>query len=518
MRRLSALVAFGQGRVLALGDPWAYNEYINTRDNHALVEALFRFLFGAEAAAPPDPAKPIPFDGSGVRPGPIHVETGSDSVTVSWPDERSRTWTATFSLLPGQPLITAIAVDGKPVLEHATPIYRCHTGKRRGGWDEFFDLPPSHPEGTREFWATFQPVSASAQTVGNRLQIQFEGLKAGILQGAIRYTFYPGMRLLHQEAVVVTHEPDTAILYDAGLRLAKATWRNHLLRYEGPVADGAFLPARNGTPSKCDTALWRAHSAAVALSFFLLPTSISSRATTPRIWPTCGTRCFGDSFSLGIRQPTDDNTSFYPWFSAPPGSEQHLGVFFLLSDAPPAESLAEVLRFTHSDRFPTVDGFKTVTLHWHFGYTVEAMQKGFDWVPPFKPVLKDMGVNVAVLADFHGDGHPRDLTAIRLQELDNFFRGCRAQSDDRFPDASRRGGGCPPRRPLDWDFPQARLLVYGTARGDALHAPPTRSTERCITWAMNTIMFNLIQQRECFRLHHPPTDQGLQGLSGWLPG
>ena len=31
------------------------------------------------------------------------------------------------------------------------------------------------------------------------------------------------MRLLRQEAVVVTHEPDTAILYDTGLHIAKAS-------------------------------------------------------------------------------------------------------------------------------------------------------------------------------------------------------------------------------------------------------------------------------------------------------
>ena len=187
---IMALTPFGQGRVLALGDPWAYNEYIDRRDNRALVEALFRFLFGAQAAAPQYPSKPIPFDGSGVRPGPIHLETQSDSVTVSWADEQSRTWTATFSLLRGQPLITAIAVNGKPVLEHANPIYRGHSGKRRGGWDEFFDLPPSHPDGTREFLGAFQPVSASAQTVGDRLQIQFDGLKRASFRApsAIRST------------------------------------------------------------------------------------------------------------------------------------------------------------------------------------------------------------------------------------------------------------------------------------------------------------------------------------------
>ncbi len=506
---ISELVAFGQGRVLALGDPWAYNEYINTRDNHALVEALFRYLFGAEAAAPPDPKKPIPFDGSGVRPGPIHLEAGSGSVAVSWPDERSRTWTATFSLLPGQPLIAAIAVDGKAVLEHATPVYRCHTGKRHGGWDEFFDLPPSHPEGTREFWAAFMPVSASAQTVGNRLQIQFEGLKAGILQGAVRYTFYPGMRLLHQEAVVVTHEPDTAILYDAGLRLTNAPGEIAYYDTKGQLQRTLSTgPQWNPTQVRY-RALAGTLSGGSVVVFPAPHQYFFPRDRTTNLAYVWHTK-FGNAFGLGIRQPTDDNTSFYPWFSAPPGSEQHLGVFFLLSDAAPADSLAEVLKFTNSDRFPTVDGYKTVTLHWHFGYTVEAMQKGFDWVPPFKPVLKDMGVNVAVLADFHGDGHPRDLNAVRLQELDNFFRGCRAQSDADFlmfpgEEADVHLGGhwigiFP--KPVYWFMgrPEGTPFITTDAQyGKVYHVGDEHD------------MFNLIRQEDAFVYTTHPRTKGSKG-------
>jgi hypothetical protein len=34
--------------------------------------------------------------------------------------------------------------------------------------------------------------------------------------------------------------------------------------------------------------------------------------------------------------------------------------------------------------------------------------------------------------DFHGDGHPRDLTELRLKELEEYFRACRAQSDPQF--------------------------------------------------------------------------------------
>ena len=32
----------GKGLVIALGDPWVYNEYLYTKDNRQIVEELFR--------------------------------------------------------------------------------------------------------------------------------------------------------------------------------------------------------------------------------------------------------------------------------------------------------------------------------------------------------------------------------------------------------------------------------------------------------------------------------------------
>lgn len=43
-RPLMALVKHGKGSVLALGDPWLYNEYIGTADNGRIGEKLFRRL------------------------------------------------------------------------------------------------------------------------------------------------------------------------------------------------------------------------------------------------------------------------------------------------------------------------------------------------------------------------------------------------------------------------------------------------------------------------------------------
>ncbi len=43
-----------------------------------------------------------------------------------------------------------------------------------------------------------------------------------------------------------------------------------------------------------------------------------------------------------------------------------------------------------------------------------------------------MGINAAITCDFHGDGHPRDLTDLRLQELDAYYRVSRRISDSKF--------------------------------------------------------------------------------------
>ena len=38
----------------------------------------------------------------------------------------------------------------------------------------------------------------------------------------------------------------------------------------------------------------------------------------------------------------------------------------------------------------------------------------------------------SMIMDFHGDGHPRDLTDLRLDELDAYFTALRTQSDEDF--------------------------------------------------------------------------------------
>src|SRR6185503_15163814 len=116
------------------------------------------------AAAPL--AAAIPADLSGVKPGPVRVTSTAEALSVEWTDGESKPWRADFSLDPARPLITAIAAGGRTVIERARPVYEVSTGKRRGGWDQFFDFPPSHPDGTRSFTGVFRAASAKAVTVG----------------------------------------------------------------------------------------------------------------------------------------------------------------------------------------------------------------------------------------------------------------------------------------------------------------------------------------------------------------
>src|SRR5258708_1073904 len=136
--------------------------------------------------------------------------------------------------------------------------------------------------------------------------------------------------------------------------------------------------------------------------------------------------------SLGIGQLTHDHSPYYPWMNAPPETEQQMRMFLLVSDKDARPTLDGVLRYTHGDHFPKLPGYITFSPHWHLAYTLQAREHGFDWQPPFKPAMKAIGLESAMIMDFHGDGHARDRGQIRLQELDDYFRACRAQSDKDF--------------------------------------------------------------------------------------
>src|SRR5208337_221240 len=136
---------------------------------------------------------------------------------------------------------------------------------------------------------------------------------------------------------------------------------------------------------------------------------------------------------FGICQTERGGGWFVPWFNAPPGTSQRLGVFYLLWCGPAKEALEEVLKFTNRDRFPHLDGYQTFTSHYHMAIAIASMEAKARGQAPSTPdfvrVFKDMGVNMVHLAEFHGDGHPQDPGPLRLPELQAIFDECRRLSD-----------------------------------------------------------------------------------------
>jgi hypothetical protein len=401
---------------------------------------LISLLFPISILSPAALNAAVPVDLSGIRAGPITVTESATALSVRWPSGNGRSWTAEFSLDPKLPLITAISVEGKPVVVRARPWFHVETGKRRGGWDEFFDFPPSHPEGTRSFEGNFELRAAQARTIGERVEVTFDGLKLGIFQGSIRYEFFPGSRLIEQAAVVSTKEPDTAFIYSTGLRMAVDADRrpggNMETRVNFYDTAGAFQSVlSDGPDQRPERVRFRAiaaHGASGSVAVFPAP----HRFFFPRDFTTNQGYVWHNTWrgvvSLGIRQLPNDDWIYYPWFNAPPGTEQRLSMFLLVSESFPRAALDDVLRYTNRDVFPAVAGFQAVTSHWHFAYTVQAMEKGFAWTPPFKTVLQSLGINVAMIMDFHGDGHPKDLGATRLNEIAAFYKTSAIQSQNHF--------------------------------------------------------------------------------------
>ncbi len=388
------------------------------------------------------PGVSVPLDLSSVRPGPITVMRSENAVTVAWPDEAGHVWRATFSLDPAQPLVTTVGADGEPVIQNARPFYQGETGTRRGGWYAFFDDPTSHPDGTRHVQGTFRLRAATARTVGDRVELVFDGFRMGSFEGSIAYTFYPGSRLIRQAAIATTYEPDVAYYYDAGLDMTAAadrqpgnTMRTGVAYYD---TEGALRHIElNGLQAERDPVKARYRTLALktaggsvavfpAPHQYFFPRDFTSNLGY--VWH----RAWRGRVALGIRQLRDENWQYYPWMNAPPGRPQDMSVFFLLSAGSPETALEHVLRYTNSDRFRMLDGYKTLSTHWHLAYTVQALANGFKWTPPFKPVLKAMGVDASMIMDFHGDGHPNDLTDLRLEELHAYFGALRAQSDPDF--------------------------------------------------------------------------------------
>jgi hypothetical protein len=385
----------------------------------------------------------------------VDIRRAGSTLAATWPVGNGESGQVSLNLQPGGPLIHSLGLKGsegappEPLLREIDPAFLLTVGTRSAPegrppdmsiWNTFFDKPATRPY--RTYASRLDLRQARVTSHGRRATIALGDVTIGPFSGELVFTLYPGSRLAHVEAVVTTQEDRRAVLYDAGLVGDSPGWRHIAwMDTEGRIQGLSAEPEVGDRPIAVRHRAIIAEGERGSVACFPPPHQFQfPRDLTDNYRFAWAGRGHGGQtlpFGYGVRQDPEGGGAFVPWFNAPPGTKQRLGVFYLLNRGPAADALRETLRYTNGDRFPTLPGYRTFTSHWHMAVAVTAMQqrsRGVDPLPApeFVRVFKDMGVNAVHLAEFHGDGHQRDPGPLRLPEMEAMFSECRRLSEDRF--------------------------------------------------------------------------------------
>ncbi len=382
----------------------------------------------------------------------IKVRGEGERIVIGWRMADGEAGSLTLDTRQRAPLIETLGVgrevggEAVAVLEHVDPVTFVTVGSRVASPDrppgmspfnEFFDAPAKRPHQT--YRTVLTPRHARVSSRVGRATVAIDGLRVGPFDGELQLTVFEGSRLIQVEAVVSTREENRAFLYDAGLLLNGPGWRHLAWKDDQGRArrEDYAAGARDRSLAvrhRAIAAEWATGSLACfpPPHHFFTPRDLTDNLKT--VWHGRAHRQLDDRQGFGIRQDESGGGSFAPWFNAPPGTEQRLSVFYLLTKGSAEDALRESLTYTRGDRFPELPGHLTLTSHWHMATAVAAMMemaRGNDrTTPDFVKMFKDMGVNVVHLAEFHGDGHPQDPGPLRLPEMKAMFDECRRLSDD----------------------------------------------------------------------------------------
>jgi hypothetical protein len=419
---------------------------------HVLSVALVAAVASAAQAQPA--AEGIRADLSAYQAGSgVAVRQDGTRLRLTWPMAEGEHGVLVLQVRADEPLIEELGVartaDGPatPLLRRVNPVTLLTVGTRdlsTQGWNAFFDDPPRRPHET--FAAVLERKRVRVRSQGRRCTVVLDELSAGPFRGDLRFTVYPGCRLVHAEAVVRTDRDGCAILYDAGLASPGPDWKTVAW-----VDTGDRLQRVPATSQATAAPVASRHRAIVAESDggsvalfppphqFLYPLDFADNFKL--VWHGRGFQKKVDDWGLGVRQPPEGDKRHVPWVNAPPGTQQHLGVFYLLSRGDAPRALEEVRRFTHGDRFKPLDGYRTFTSHYHIEHTLEFVReqkrqqtdgvpRGLE-EPPFVKTFKAHGVDIVHLAEFHVE-HTAEMNAQRLALLKTLHGECRRLSDERF--------------------------------------------------------------------------------------
>jgi hypothetical protein len=339
-------------------------------------------------------------------------------------------------------------------------------------WNTFWDAPlvvpgghdttdlPRKAEEIQRASVQYESQACEVLSDGNRLSVSFDGLTLGSFSGKVQFTVYRGSNLIKQEAIAKTEQPSVAYIYKAGLKdlgledSTKVVWRDTARQWQEYAFGGAVnqepinLRARNRlailTNGKSSLAVFPPPH-----KFFF------ARENEVNLGYVYYRKDSEKQFSLGVMQP-ERGEGYPPWgvtdaewkrrtetsreewdnfalYNAPPGTLQHMAVYYYLSSKQPHATQQSVLAYTHDDVFKPLPGFKVLSGHFHIDFNeVLRDRQTLDYQPPWVSVFRGLGINVVYLGDFHDDSDPTDPGPKRFAEEKIYFEGSKRVSDKDF--------------------------------------------------------------------------------------
>lgn len=269
-------------------------------------------------------------------------------------------------------------------------------------WNTFWDAPLVVPGGgdsqplprseseIRRGSSSYQSDSCSVTADGDQVSVTFNGLTLGIFAGDVSFTVYKGSNLLRQEAIASTKEPSVAYIYKAGLdgfhinSDTKLVWRDTARAWQQSEFGGASNSRQVNLRARNRLEILDAGKGSLAIfppphKFFF------ARENEINLGYVYYRKDSDSSFSLGVMQP-EKGEGYVPWgvsdeewkrrtgtsrgewdnfalYNAPPGTKQHMAVYYYLSPIDDHATQEAVLAYTHNDTFKPIAGFKVMTGH-----------------------------------------------------------------------------------------------------------------------------------------------------------
>jgi hypothetical protein len=383
------------------------------------------------------------------------IDQSGNGLKATWKTGENQSGSILFNFDNSKPLISKVALSNgtdEPVTitQNVEPAFVVTVGerdlKKPNGWIIFFDRVNRKPHDSYTAEIFVKNVKISSQ--GNRCSLQIDSLYAGPFSGSLVFTLYEGSPLIHIEGVIQSDLDARAIVYDAGLVSSSPDWKNIAwLDIEGKFRrTGMTVPLAESIKVRHRTIIAESENGSLAVfpapHQYFYPLDFSENYNFN--WYGENYRYRLKEFGLGIRLPLDGDQRYVPWFNAPPGTQQRLSFFVLLSNEKGEKTLEQVKRYTRNDQYKKLPDQTTFSSHYHIEHTKDLVGRQPDpdnWNPDdvvipedlkepgFVKVFKDMKVDIVHLAEFHLGETPRLVAKDRLPLLKLMHNECKRLSD-----------------------------------------------------------------------------------------